>query len=431
MALNSEEFKRRRQEKAALRRKRLRQQRKAMILFLMVATVLLVVGVIIFIIARSIGSAPPEDPTLAQPTQGSTVATDPTQSEPMETVDSDLVTMHFLAGGDLNITDKVVAAGGDNYEYGEVFKDVLPVLAGADLTTLNFEGNACGEPYGSEKMSAPNSLLKALSNAGVDMLQMANSRSIYNGMPGLAMTLQNIRQAGMEPIGAWADREEFNARQGYTIYEVNGIRVGVIAFTKGMDGMALPDGYGLCVNYMYNDYASTYQSVYEARLQWLMGEVDQESPDIIIVLVHWGSEYNDTQSKTQKQIRDILISCGAGAIIGTHPHYVQPIEETSGTVVAWSLGDFMSDATKAGTEYSILLDLEITKNTVTGETYVSDYTYVPLYTVKEEDGSMRVVRLREAIAAYENKEIGCVSKAVYTSMVEALEKIENRVKPAQ
>lgn len=430
MALNSEEFKRRRQEKAALRRKRLRQQRKVMIMCLMAATVLLVVGVIVFIIARSISNAPPEDPTLDQTTQGS-LSTEPNATEPGETEDSEWVTMHFLAGGDLNITDQVVASGGENYEYGEVFKDVLPVLAGADLTTLNFEGNACGEPYGSERVSAPNSMLKALSNAGVDMLQMANSRSIYNGMPGLAMTLQNIRQAGMEPIGAWADREEFDARQGYTIYEVNGIRVGVIAFTKGMDGMALPDGYGLCVNYMYNDYASTYQSVYEARLQWLMGEVDQESPDIIIVLVHWGSEYNDTQSKTQKQIRDILINCGAGAIIGTHPHYVQPIEEYSGTVVAWSLGDFMSDAAKAGTEYSILLDLEITKNTVTGETYVSDYTYVPVYTVKEDDGRMRVVRLREAITAYENKEIGCVSSSVYNSMVAALEKVENRVKPAQ
>lgn len=426
MALDSEEFKRRRQEKAALRRKRLRQQRKAIRIFLIVAGVLLVLGIVVFAISRSIGAPKPTEPTQPLPT-GSTA---PTQTEPAETGDSDLTVMHFLAAGDLNITDQVVASGGDNYDYGAVFKDVLPVLASADLTTVNFEGNACGEPYGSATVSAPNSLLKALSNAGVDMLQMANSRSIYNGMPGLATTLRNIRQAGMEPIGAWEDRADFDAHQGYSIYEVNGIRVGVIAFTKGMDGMALPDGYGLCVNYMYNDYASTYQSVYQARLEWLMAEVDQESPDIVIVLVHWGSEYNDTQSKTQKQIRNILINNGAGAIIGTHPHYVQGIEQdSSGTVVAWSLGDFLGDAEKAGTEYSVLLDLEITKNTVTGDTYISNYNYIPVYTVKEADGRMRVVRLREAITAYENSEIGCVSKEVYTSMVEALEKIENRVNP--
>ena len=429
MALDSEEFKRRRQEKAALRRKRLRQQRKAIRIFLIVAGVLLVLGLIVFAIARGISNAQPTEPTQPQTSDSST---DPSQSEVEDTGDSDLTVMHFLAAGDLNITDQVVAAGGENYEYGEVFKDVLPVLASADLTTVNFEGNACGEPYGSESVSSPNSLLKALSNAGVDMLQMANSRSIYNGMPGLAMTLQNIRQAGMEPIGAWADREDFDAHQGYTIYDIDGIRVGVIAFTKGMDGMALPDSYGLCVNYMYNDYASTYQSVYQARLEWLMGEVNQESPDVVIVLVHWGSEYNDTQSKTQKEIRNILINSGADAIIGTHPHYVQAIErDSSGAVVAWSLGDFLGDAEKAGTEYSVLLDLEITKNTVTGEAYISDYSYVPVYTVKEADGRMRVVRLREAITAYENSEIGCVSKEVYTSMVAALEKIEKRVNPTQ
>lgn len=428
MALDSEEFKRRRQEKAALRRKRLRQQRKIMIACLIAAGVLLVLGGIVFAISRGVGGKQPTEPT--QPL--STGSTAPTQTDPAETEDSDLAVMHFLAAGDLNITDQVVAAGGENFEYGEVFKDVLPVLAGADLTTVNFEGNACGEPYGSATVSAPNSLLKALSNAGVDMLQMANSRSIYNGMPGLATTLRNIRQAGMEPIGAWEDRADFDAHQGYSIYEVNGIRVGVIAFTKGMDGMALPDGYGLCVNLMYNDYASTYQSVYKARLEWLMAEVDQESPDIVIVLVHWGSEYNDTQSKTQKEIRNILINNGANAIIGTHPHYVQAIErDPSGTVVAWSLGDFLGDAEKAGTEYSVLLDLEITKNTVTGDTYISDYNYIPIYTVKEADGRMRVVRLREAITAYENREIGCVSTEVYTSMVAALEKIESRVNPKE
>lgn len=421
MALNSEEFRRRRQEREALRRKQQRKQKKVMRLLLLSAGLLLVLGVILFFIARNA-----ESPAPSQPDEPS--ATGETQE-----TQSGTTVIRFAAAGDLNVTDKVVKAGGEHLDYAPVFRDLIPVLASADLTTLNFEGNACGLPYGSQTLSAPTELLRALSNAGVDMLQMANSRSIHNGMPGLATTLQNIRAAGMEPVGAWETLEQFQQYEGYSIFEVQGVRVGVIAFTKGMDGMALPEGFGLCVNYMYSDYASTYQKVYTARLEWLMEQVEQENPDITIVLLHWGSEYNDGLSKTQKTIRDLLLDLGADAIIGTHPHYVQEVawDQDAGTVVAYSLGDFLGDGDKEGTAYSVILELEITKDVLTGDTAVTDVSYTPIYTVQEEDGSMRILRIREAIASYENGDMGCVSKTVYNSMKAALERIEARVNPPQ
>ena len=61
--------------------------------------------------------------------------------------------IHIVAGGDVNITDRVVFAGGSGYDYSNVFMDILPVLSGADLTIANFEGNACGAPYGSQMSS--------------------------------------------------------------------------------------------------------------------------------------------------------------------------------------------------------------------------------------------------------------------------------------
>lgn len=80
---------------------------------------------------------------------------------------------------------------------------------------------------------------------------------------------------------------------------------------------------------------------------------------------------------------------GVDVIIGTHPHTVQAIEydELAGTLVAYSLGDFFGDASRGGTNYSIILDLEITKDSSTGTTKVTNYSYTPIYTVSEAESS--------------------------------------------
>ncbi len=417
MALDGEELKRRRQERDALRRKRLRQQRILILGLLAAAAVLLLCGLLIFAMTRRGGS--PVRNTEPHTENTAAVSTNPTE------------VIHFAAAGDLHITDRVVASGGANGDFAKVFQDVLPVLAGADLTSVNLEGLVCGAPYGTQTASAPESLLRALANAGVDMVQMANSYSLNNGLGGLAASLKAIRAAGMEPLGAYADKEEFEMYDGFSLYDVRGVKVGVFAMTKGMGGISLPVGNAVCVNVLYDDYATTYQTVNTDRISHILESVEREKPDIVIALLHWGSEYDDNQSKSQKKIQKLLLEGGVDVIIGTHPHYVQQVtrDEETGAIVAYSLGDFLGDADRSGTEYSIILDLEITKDNVTGETLVTDWKYIPTYTVWEEDGTARVVRLEEAMVSHENGEIGCVSDAVYQNMTAALEKIKERVTP--
>jgi hypothetical protein len=122
-------------------------------------------------------------------------------------------------------------------------------------------------------------------------------------------------------------------------------------------------------------------------------------------------------------------SNGVGAIIGTHSHYVQKIsfDESTGQLVAYSLGDFFSNPIRAGSEYSILLDLEITKDNKTGKTGITGFSYTPIFTVLEEDTPLRVVRIHEAIDAYENGHLKKVSQATYDKMLYALTRIEARI----
>lgn len=333
--------------------------------------------------------------------------------------------IHIVAGGDVSISDKTVAAGytADGYDYQKVFQDVLPVLASGDITMLNFEGILSGSEYGTASKAAPPELLRDLANAGVDVLQTANSYSVFDGLRGLTSTLQGVRDAGMTPLGTYASSADFNNSGGYVIWEVGGIKVAMMAFTKGMDGMGLPTEN--CVNLLYEDYNSTYQKVDEEGITRVVRNAAAHDPDVMIALVHWGSKASTQSSKTQNKICTILKNEGVDAIIGTHPYNVQTMEfdADAGTFVAWSLGVFYGEEAN----YSVLLDLEITKDGTTGATKVTGFDFIPVYLETQADGSLRLLRIREAIAGYENRYLDRVSEETYNAMKTALARIESRI----
>ncbi len=411
MNFDPEERKRQRQERA---RKRAEAQAKRKKLFFRVAAavvILAVCGILIVTLADKKPQTDPSDMTATEETQ-----------PPVSVV-------HFVAGGDLNVNDAVVSAGDNNYDYTQTFMDVAPLLAQGDLTTLNFEGGLYGVPYGNINASAPVSLVQALRRAGVDMLQLANSYSVHRGMSGLTDTINAVRGAGIEPLGVYEDQNARRQGRGYTIRTVNGVEIALVAFTKGMGGTRLPSGSEGCVNVLYTDYDSTYQEVDTETITSVLTAVKNEKPDITIALLHWGSEFNDTVSESQEEIVKLLQENGVNAIIGTHSHYVQKMvfDEEKGTFVAYCLGDFFGDAQRSGSEYSVVLDLEITKDLRSGIAAITGYSYTPIFTVAEKNKPLRVLRIHEAMDAYEQGYVDRVSPETYAAMQYALGRIESRI----
>lgn len=440
MAADREEMNRRRRYREEQRKKRQAQQRKFYLRLGLAALVLAVSALVIVSLSRD-GSAPEQIDAVQAGVEiyedqfGNTETAAPTEAQSSRTKGPTVV--HLAAAGDLNVTDKVVWSGHNSgvFDYTSAFMDVAPIFAQADLSILNFEGNFYGAPYGTDTVSAPQEMATALKEAGVDLLQVANSQSITNGINGLTSTLANIRAAGLEPVGAFATNEEYKRTKGYTMCEVNGVSIALVAFTKGMDGRGLPTGSENCVNLLYEDYATTYQTIDKTGITKILRNVAAEKPDLTVAMLHWGSEYNDSTSKSQTSIVSLMQKEGVDVILGTHSHMVQQIDydETTGQLVAYSLGDFFGDATRSGTNYSIILDLEITKDNETGETRVTDYTYTPIYTLSEDDcdGKRRVIRIDNAIAAYEGNFVDKVTKSAYESMKKSLDRITARINPAE
>ena len=424
MAFESEEIRKRqhrRRQDAHRRKEQQKLLRRRLKIGLICAAAIIVLCAILIIFLRNDASTPGPDSTVS--------TTAPVQTHPtaQETV------INIAIGGDLNVTDQVIAAGafGDSYDYTAVFKDIVPLFASADASIINFEGNLCGKPYGTQYTSAPPELMTALASAGVDMIQMANSCSINNGLLGLQETLSGIRNAGMEPLGAYGSDEEFENSRGFTLRSINGVKVAFVAFTKGMDGLSLPEGSENYVNLLYTDYTSTYQDVNEAGIKNILRNIALEKPDVTVALLHWGSEYNNQVSDSQTRIIKLMQNEGVDAIVGTHSHYVQKLEfdKEKGTVVAYSLGDLLGNGEKTNTDSSIILQLEVTKNNTTGESKISAVTYTPVYIAtaeKDETERIQLIRIPEAITAYEANSIHKVSSETYTAMKNAFSRIRSR-----
>lgn len=433
MASPQDNMEQRRRRRAALEKKRRAQQQKLRRKLILAAAILIaVVALVAYLTAGG------EKPSAT----GETISDQPQFTAPPEEKatmppDTPTTTIHIKAAGDLNITDKVVEAGkpqyGDYYDYTAVFMDVVPLLSDADLTMLNFEGNLVGPPYGTATGSAPVELVEALDAAGVDLMQMANSYSIYNGMIGLAQTLNNMRSAGIEPVGAFSTPAEFQKSKGYTICDVQGIKVAVVAFTKGMGSLGLPEGSESCVNKLFVDYDSEYKKIDYDGIRSILKSIRSEKPDVTIAMLHWGAEYNDTVFDSQEDIAELMIDEGVDIILGSHPHMLHEVKfnQEENTLIAYSLGDFFGDGSKSGTAYSIVLDIQITRDNDMGTTRIDGFTATPIYTLSENDsnGQRRVVRIDETIAAYDVNFVDKVTASARESMEYSLERIEARLDP--
>lgn len=431
MPQHDEDMQKRRAKRDAMRKKRKAEQRRIRLLLILAAVILTLCGLGLYYL---IGNS--EDALQTGAVIPPAAETKPTATKPVAPAFQDPITkVHIKAAGDLNVTNSVIDAGLaiSGFDFGYAFQDVAAILADADLTVLNFEGNIYGEPYGTSTASAPIQLLKDLRECGVDLLQMANSCSVSNGLNGLRATLDAMRSVGIEPLGAYSSDAEFNLSKGYTITEVRGVRIAFVAFTKGMNGRGLPAGNENLVNLLYEDYATEYKKVDKTRIEKILKNVANEDPDITIAMVHWGSEYNDDISSTQQSIVSLMKKNGVDVILGTHPHTLQPIvfDEAAGTLVCYSLGDFFGDAERGATNYSIILDIEITKDADTGITKVTGYSYTPIYTVRETDcvnEKRRVVRIDKAMEAKDGNFLDGINDNCYSGMAKALTRIEERIK---
>lgn len=223
---------------------------------------------------------------------------------------------------------RVGKAGGD---YTFPFAHVADRIRSADLAFGNLEGpmSTRGADQGSAySFRASPDALVGLSWAGFDSLSLANNHMWDWGRLALVDTVDTLREAHITPVGAGHDTNEANAP---AFFDVNGTRVGVLAFTtlyptgleagSGTPGVSVTDGRAMA------------EAVRAAR----------QDADVLVVSMHWGDEYAPAASAAQQELGHALVDAGADFVIGHHPHVPEPLERYRTGWIAYSLGNFVFD----------------------------------------------------------------------------------------
>jgi hypothetical protein len=217
--------------------------------------------------------------------------------------------------------------------------DVSPWLRAADLAVGNLEGvivasdadcSRSAHANGFQLLMPPSAAV-ALSQAGFDLVGIANNHALDCGAEGLANELSFLREVSIETVGAVAIHD--SAVQP-VLRNVRGVRLAWLAFNM----VPYPAGFGSLATDVGVPYERAVAAVQAARA----------TADAVIVLVHWGYEYEHRPDPAQQAAAQALLAAGADLVVGHHPHVAQSVttsvaDATTGAVVAYSLGNFVFD----------------------------------------------------------------------------------------
>ncbi|PRP92294.1 Capsule biosynthesis protein CapA [Enhygromyxa salina] len=303
------------------------------------------------------------------------------------------VTLAF--GGDLLLHRELqIQAYASKQGAAVLWAGIADLLAEPDLTYLNLEGPLAhgldrdflevedpGRAFdrlvytGYPRFNYHASIAKDLVAAGVDIVSTANNHALDRGPVGVERTIAALRKAKLAFVGT---RESDMLERLYTVTEVEGLKIAWIACTNSTNRVpddldqVLQCGSGTAVEGVIRRLRAT-------------GRYKKREPkvDAVIVTPHWGKEYVHTPRERERKLARRWVEAGALAVVGSHPHVVQPwakLEAEDGRegLVLYSLGNFASHQPELSRRTSLLLYLTLVE-TEDGELHIAGVRHLPLH----------------------------------------------------
>lgn len=230
------------------------------------------------------------------------------------------------------------------YDFKPQLELIKPIVQNYDLAFYNQESILGGTSIGLSDYPTFNSPWEfgdAMIDAGFNMVSLANNHTLDKGEKAVMSSCEYWKDKDVLTAGSYCSEDEANEIK---IKEKNGIKYTLLAYTYGTNGIPVPQGKDYLVN-LYNDEKA------KADIEKVRDKVD-----LLIVSMHWGTEYRSEPTEEQKRQAEYLSSLGVDIIIGTHPHVIEPITYINDTLVIYSLGNFIS-AQSTNNDYNTMVEL--------------------------------------------------------------------------
>jgi poly-gamma-glutamate synthesis protein (capsule biosynthesis protein) len=246
--------------------------------------------------------------------------------------------VRVVAGGDVLLARRIAHEAERRRDFAWPFRSIAPVLSGADLACVNLESPFSEKgpfPTAGMVFRARKEMLAGLTLAGIDVVSLANNHVRDAGEAGLNYTLKLLEEAKIRVCGL----------SGPALRECGGQRFAFLGYTydqrngnwkKDLDRIS-----GMDVKRM------------EMEVRGL-----RDAGCVVIVMMHAGWEYRKRSNPQQQAFARAAIDAGASAVVGSHPHVVQEVEEREGGVIFYSLGNLVFDGQgREGTRTGALAEM--------------------------------------------------------------------------
>ncbi len=219
----------------------------------------------------------------------------------------------------------------EDYDFKPMLENIKPFVSSYDVAYYNQETILGGLEIGLStypRFNSPYTVGDAFVDAGFNLVSLSTNHTLDRGEQAI-LNSRNYWN-NQENVLASGSYSSFEERNTPVIKEVNGITYTMLSYTTTTNGLRIPEG----KDYLLN--------VYDAETVKNDIEAVRDKVDVLMVSMHWGTEYSFGVSEEQREIATYLSSLGVDLIIGTHPHVVEPIEFIDDTMVVYSLGNFIS-----------------------------------------------------------------------------------------
>lgn len=264
---------------------------------------------------------------------------------------------------------------GNGYNFDTYYDGTREYSENADLAYINMETICNGDEHyelsSYPLFNGPKEVIDAVYNAGFDWWSISSNHSLDTGANGLLEQLNIIHEKYPDIIttGSHTSLEDKNTP---IVKEINGIKVGFLGYTYGLNGLIVPEDKEWLVSMIDKD-----------QMKIDMEALSKVS-DIQMVAMHWGVEYSTSISEEQKDLTKYLNELGAEVIIGTHPHVIEPAEiyhgENQDTLVYYSLGNYTSAQDAAPRMVGGMASFTVNYDPNTFETSFTDVKFIPTVT---------------------------------------------------
>ncbi len=282
-----------------------------------------------------------------------------------------------------------------------IFSRITKLLKTADICFANFESSINIEKKisGYPRFNASPSLLKAMKKAGINALSLANNHSLDMGKQGLKQTRYYASKNGFIHNGISSNKK---AMFMPVYFMKKGIKISFLSLTTITNGLKNPLGINPPKVIVFS------WKVWKKILKII--KIMKKNSNFAVVSIHFGKEYTDYPTKTQKNIAHLLVKAGADLILGNHSHHIQRpeiIKKQNGkiAVISYSQGNFVSHQNRSITKHnknsmiakrgdSFLLNIYVEKNKK--GVYIKRISYTPTWTLvfrKGKSFGFRVVAL--------------------------------------